>query len=669
MDRIHIHMCYTNKAKIHLRWFVSHDLDLSQEQNKVSPSVIREFHSRDSDSCRVSNGEVYSSDDLSRDHEHGRQQNVKTDNSVGDLHGNFQSSRYFGARESTCSFPFNSQAQPQSQSFNSFGNTGRVDDKFSQFEHDNDVKWRSDVVTSTENHMTCDDRMEFDRGSGKGNVVSGQINRDFLPNLDLNKQNIDGIWTLHNQTSMSETPLKWKTPDTNIKFVTGASSNVNKVCFVEDRNTSGNFREVPMQKELFTPQVQNSNLTNQINILGQEGTSTENNQSFQNRITGSNSSTHQMTGSPYFSMPKQTVPQFQCGDGSNTTHRDQFNYPNSGPTNVDAQHNFKNSQGNPFIGQTQNFSNFGQGAENYSAFQNSQKLQRKFRKQKDPDTYDGKNVEWPDYICHFEQVGLWNGWSENEMAAQLAMCLRGSAQRVLSEISREELFNYEKLKFSLTQRFCPPERETAYRCEFRNRRRKKEESVTEYGYALKRLAAHAFPSIPLKIRESFIIEQYISGLSDPALKRHIQFSHPNSLDRAISLALEFEAFEGSQITPRKPKNDDDFSAICSPVKVEKKGDDSSQNSLFKKLIEGMQDIQKSMTTMLQNQNKKGTFIRGNIRSNRENGTGRRKVQCFYCKQDGHMKMDCPVLKDSEFNQIQKQSGNFTAVKSDSVDLN
>lgn len=50
------------------------------------------------------------------------------------------------------------------------------------------------------------------------------------------------------------------------------------------------------------------------------------------------------------------------------------------------------------------------------------------RKQKDPDTYDGKNVEWLDYICHFEQVALWNCWSENEMAAQLAMSLRGSGQ-------------------------------------------------------------------------------------------------------------------------------------------------------------------------------------------------------------------------------------------------
>lgn len=34
----------------------------------------------------------------------------------------------------------------------------------------------------------------------------------------------------------------------------------------------------------------------------------------------------------------------------------------------------------------------------------------------------------------------------------------------------------------------------------------------------------------------------------------MQFSHPKSLDRAISLALEFESFEGSQDALRKPRD-------------------------------------------------------------------------------------------------------------------
>ena len=100
---------------------------------------------------------------------------------------------------------------------------------------------------------------------------------------------------------------------------------------------------------------------------------------------------------------------------------------------------------------------------------------KKFRKHKEPDVYNGENTEWPDYLCHFEQVSMWNDWTDTEKATQLAMSLRGRAQRVLSELSIREMNNYSELKCALTQRFSPHEHETAYRCDFRTRRRKPNE--------------------------------------------------------------------------------------------------------------------------------------------------------------------------------------------------
>ena len=55
------------------------------------------------------------------------------------------------------------------------------------------------------------------------------------------------------------------------------------------------------------------------------------------------------------------------------------------------------------------------------------------------------------------------------------------------------------------------------------------------------------------MRESLTVEQFIfSGLSCHELKLYVQFSHQNTLDCAISLAVEFESFEGSQNVPGKP---------------------------------------------------------------------------------------------------------------------
>ncbi|CAC5419746.1 unnamed protein product [Mytilus coruscus] len=153
--------------------------------------------------------------------------------------------------------------------------------------------------------------------------------------------------------------------------------------------------------------------------------------------------------------------------------------------------------------------------------------------------------------------------------------------------------------------------------------------------------------------------------ANPELKRHVQFSHPTTLDRAISLALEFEAFEGSQISPviKKPQDEDLISPIYTSINGNEKVDQNySQSSIFTKLVEGMQEVQKSMMeslqgvqksmeTMLQKQNDNVGY-RGS-RQNKDS-TNRRKIQCFYCKEEGHYKRDCPALKNKSYSRSQSQ---------------
>lgn len=54
-------------------------------------------------------------------------------------------------------------------------------------------------------------------------------------------------------------------------------------------------------------------------------------------------------------------------------------------------------------------------------------LDNRQRREKVPDLFNGENVDWADYVCHFEQVSIWSKWSESKTAIQLAMSLLGSA--------------------------------------------------------------------------------------------------------------------------------------------------------------------------------------------------------------------------------------------------
>ena len=74
---------------------------------------------------------------------------------------------------------------------------------------------------------------------------------------------------------------------------------------------------------------------------------------------------------------------------------------------------------------------------------------------------DGEQVEWPDYLAHFETIAKWNGWAEREKGLQLVTSLRGKSA-VLSEIPSSQREDFATLSEFLARRFNPPNRENAF---------------------------------------------------------------------------------------------------------------------------------------------------------------------------------------------------------------
>ena len=165
------------------------------------------------------------------------------------------------------------------------------------------------------------------------------------------------------------------------------------------------------------------------------------------------------------------------------------------------------------------------------------------RKQKEPDKDDGEKVEWQDFIVHFETVATWNGWTDLEKGLQLATCLRGKAQKVLSELKPSQKSNYITLTSVLAKRFNPPHRENALRAVLRQRRRLPKESLMDFGCEVSRLAQKAYPEFPYEALDQVSREQFVRGLSDVDMKRHVDLQNPSSLEEAISLATQFESFD------------------------------------------------------------------------------------------------------------------------------
>ena len=283
--------------------------------------------------------------------------------------------------------------------------------------------------------------------------------------------------------------------------------------------------------------------------------------------------------------------------------------------------------------------------------QNQGPLQFK-RKEKEPDKFDGRNVEWRDYIVHFEKVAMWNNWHDSEKAQQLAMCLRGQAQKLLGQLRPSELNDFEQLKRVLTQRYDPQERSEAYRCEFRSRKRQKNESPSDFAYALRRLVSLAFPEMPYDCREINVLEQYLSTLGTSELKEHVIFKNPKSVDEAIAYTVEYEAVKGCQFFPSKPANQQEEGYVQAIKHNTSMAEQTSYNqSDLNKLIQTLNESVEKWNQTLQK------LSRANTNRSRKRQLDYSNYTCFNCEETGHIARNCPNKTKQNNRQSTPKSEN------------
>jgi len=251
------------------------------------------------------------------------------------------------------------------------------------------------------------------------------------------------------------------------------------------------------------------------------------------------------------------------------------------------------------------------------------------RKIKDPKPFDGNKIEWSDYLKHFEAVSEWNEWTPSQKAKQLVMSFEGEAIKLLGELSNEILHDFDRLVFELNRRYDPTERAQAWKIEFRSRTRKPNEAIIQYAQELKRIAMKAFPNMSSDAQQQWVLDQFGLGLGNIDLQRHVQFGHPKELNDAISLAIEYEAFEaGTKDRFRKPVNKTETCSVLEKV---------------------------CQAPANQNQQNSGTNQAANTSHVRENS---KEVECFYCKKKGHIIRDCHKLKQKQEREQYGQSRNY-----------
>ena len=155
-----------------------------------------------------------------------------------------------------------------------------------------------------------------------------------------------------------------------------------------------------------------------------------------------------------------------------------------------------------------------------------------------PIAFDGRS-SWEAYSTQFEMLAELNGWSEAEKAA---VSLRGSALNVLTNLPEKQRRSYSALVRVLKNRFGTGHQAELNRAKLRTRMRRHDETLPSLAEDVERLTRLAYPNAAEEMITTLSRDQFVDALQDEDTKLRVRQLRPQTLQRALEVALELESY-------------------------------------------------------------------------------------------------------------------------------
>ena len=246
-----------------------------------------------------------------------------------------------------------------------------------------------------------------------------------------------------------------------------------------------------------------------------------------------------------------------------------------------------------------------------------------------PDNYsDGS---WNEWISHFKLCAEINKWDDTQHCQQLAVSLRGRAQRIFLTLREDGKLCFDDLEKALQSRIQPEQQRKIHKLTFNARRRKSGENIVDLATDLRQLAALAYQSKDASLIEEELVDQFIRALDTKELRVGVSQPDPNTLDEAVKLALRLESIhlteKESETTNATKINMAEKQAETAGLNMAGAEDvDETAPKWAKKFFDRQAEVLEKMSQCI--------VDKSTPRQRKTN------IQCFKCGKYGHIAREC-----------------------------
>ena len=270
-------------------------------------------------------------------------------------------------------------------------------------------------------------------------------------------------------------------------------------------------------------------------------------------------------------------------------------------------------------------------------------------------SFNGKNTAWESFWIQFQMLANRYRWRTYRQTEELFLCLQDDALEYATNLIPEVRCDIYKFQDAMKQRFGDHTLPETYRLQLKSMHQKSDETVQEFSSRISTIMNKAYPGLrDEQLKAELAIEHLLNGLNDQNIAYEVAIKRPKTVQSAVDMITWHECCKSvmrrnpnvtARLVNHDDYHDDNENRQVGEIAVQRVN--AYKNGTNDKLGQVLQSLQEVLKVLGQMDTNDGSY----------NG-GYRKVVCYGCHEEGHIRKNCPLSRQTD----RLQSGQETCAR-------